>query len=64
MKSPPSHCPPSADFWFTLPADNLDDAKAAFRAGVEASVFEERSGRDMLSLSISAHDPGCVKTHT
>jgi hypothetical protein len=50
-------------------ADSLDEAKAAFRAageapfddaagrGRSASAFLRKSGRDMLSLSLSAHDP-------
>jgi hypothetical protein len=37
-------------------ADTLDEAKATFRAGVGASAVG-RSGPNMLSLSISAHDP-------
>jgi hypothetical protein len=36
-------------------ADTLDEAKAAFRAA--ASATAEKSRRDMLGLSISAHDP-------
>jgi hypothetical protein len=58
-------------------ADSLDEAKAAFRAAVggaprrcapaesrpsPASAFFGKSGRDMLSLSLSVDDPGCVKT--
>jgi hypothetical protein len=58
-------------------ADSLDEAKAAFRAGMGAApligggtpaeagqrlLSLEQSGREMLNLSLSAHDPGRVKT--
>jgi hypothetical protein len=36
-------------------ADSLDEAKAAFRAA--ASAFAEKSGPDMLNLSLSVDDP-------
>jgi hypothetical protein len=60
-------------------ADSLDAAKAApgsvgaapLIGGAPAesrssarSAFAGKSGREMLNLSLSAHDPGCVKTHT
>jgi hypothetical protein len=50
-------------------ADTLDEAKAAFRAArpstvrpaeswsSPASAFFRKSGREMLNLSLSAHDP-------
>jgi len=38
-------------------ADSLDEAKAAFRAAWQRPLSVERSGRDMLSLSLSRHDP-------
>jgi hypothetical protein len=44
-------------------ADSLDDAKAAFRAAWERPLSPEKSGREMLNLSLSAHDPGCVANH-
>jgi hypothetical protein len=33
------------------------EPKAAFRAGVGASAFFGKSGRDMLNLSLSVDDP-------
>jgi hypothetical protein len=44
--------------------DTLEEAKAAFQAASAASAIGGMSGRDMLNLSLSGHDPGCVKTHT
>jgi hypothetical protein len=38
-------------------ADSLDEAKAAFRAAWRRPLSHSRSGRDMLSLTLSAHDP-------
>jgi hypothetical protein len=38
-------------------ADSLDEAKAALRAAWERPLSFRKSGRDMLTLSLSAHDP-------
>jgi hypothetical protein len=38
-------------------ADTLDEAKAAFRAAWERPLCGRKSRRDVLSLSLSAHDP-------
>jgi hypothetical protein len=41
-------------------ADSLDEAKAASRAAGGASAIARKSRREMLNLSISVDDPGCV----
>jgi hypothetical protein len=38
-------------------SDRLDEAMAAFRAAWERPLSSGKSGRDMLSLNLSVHDP-------